>query len=58
MNTHFVSIEVDLQATLSEMQAAIEAELRNYGEPLRWAITGVNADTQKAQLEAIVTTSP
>ncbi len=56
MNTYFISVEVDLQTTPSEMQAAIKAELRNYGEPLRWAITSVNADTQKVQLEAIVTT--
>ncbi len=55
MNTHFVSIEVNLQSSPIEMQSAIEAELRKHGEPLRWAVTGVNANQQKAQVEAIVT---
>ncbi len=56
MNTHFISIEVDLQSSPLEMQSAIEAELREHGEPLRWAVTSVNASQQKAQIEAIVTT--
>lgn len=55
MNTHFISIEVDLQSSPIEMQSAIEAELRKHGEPLRWAVTSVNANQQKAQIEAIVT---
>lgn len=55
MKTHFVSVEVDLQAAPSEMQTAIVAELQAYGEPLRWAITSVNADSQTVQIEAIVT---
>ncbi len=58
MNTRFVIAEVDLQATLAEMQLAIESTLRTHGEPLRWAVTSVNAKNQKAQIEAIVTTSP
>ncbi len=58
MNTHFVTTEVDLQATLAEMQLAIESTLRTHGEPLRWAVTSVNTENQTAQIEAIVTTSP
>lgn len=56
MNTHFINIEVDLQSSPIEMQSAIEAALRKHGEPLRWAVTSVNASQQKAQIEAIVTT--
>ncbi|MBC6420060.1 MAG: hypothetical protein GDA44_15485, partial [Prochloron sp. SP5CPC1] len=33
----------------------IEAELRLRGEPLRWAITSIDKDKQKAYVEAIVT---
>ena len=55
MNTHFISIEVNLQSSPIEMQSEIEAELRRHGEPLRWAVTSVNANQQKAQIEAIVT---
>ena len=55
MNTHFISIEVNLQSSPIKMQSAIEAELRRHGEPLRWAVTSVNANQQKAQIEAIVT---
>ena len=56
MNTHFISIEVDLKSSPIEMQSAISSALRKRGEPLRWAITNVNANQQKAQVEAIVTT--
>ncbi|MCY7273117.1 MAG: hypothetical protein LH702_05065 [Phormidesmis sp. CAN_BIN44] len=56
MNTHFVTTQVDLQATPAEMQLAIESTLRTHGEPLRWAVTSVNTENQKAQIEAIVIT--
>ncbi len=56
MNTHFISLEIDLLSSPVEMRSAIEAELRDHGEPLRWAITSVNAKEQTVQIEAIVTT--
>ncbi|MGI0485246.1 hypothetical protein ACN4EK_07395 [Pantanalinema rosaneae CENA516] len=55
MTTHFITAEIDLQASPVEMQQAIEAELQKRGEPLRWAVTDVDAERQKALVEAIVT---
>lgn len=55
MTTHFITAEIDLQASPAEIQRAIEAELQKRGEPLRWAITEVNEATQKAIVEGIVT---
>ena len=57
MTTHFITAEIDLQATPQALQAEIETELQKSGEPLRWAITSVNPETQTAQVEAIVTRS-
>jgi hypothetical protein len=56
MTTHFITAEIDLQQTPTELQKAIEAELKKQGEPLRWAITAVDKEQEKATLEAVVTT--
>jgi hypothetical protein len=56
MTTHFITAEIDLQETPSELQQAIEAELKKQGEPLRWAITSVDTKINKAYVEAVVTT--
>ncbi|AFY77076.1 hypothetical protein Ple7327_1715 [Pleurocapsa sp. PCC 7327] len=55
MTTHFVSVEIDLQDNPIKLQKAVEEELKKRGEPLRWAITRVDDEKQKAQVEAIVT---
>jgi hypothetical protein len=55
MTTHFISAEIDLQETPSELQQVIETELKKQGEPLRWAVTAVDVDKQKATVEAVVT---
>lgn len=55
MITQFVTAEVDLQMSPAEMHQAIEAELKKYGEPLRWAVTDVKVKEQIAIVEAIVT---
>jgi hypothetical protein len=55
MTTHFITAEIDLQETPVQLQQAIEAELQKRGEPLRWAVTGVDTDRKIAQVEAIVT---
>ncbi len=55
MTTHFITAEIDLQETPVQLQQAIEAELQKRGEPLRWAVTQVDTERQKAQVEAIVT---
>jgi hypothetical protein len=56
MTTHFITAEVDLQTSPQELHRAIEAELQKRGEPLRWAITAVDRERQKATIEAVVTT--
>jgi len=55
MTTHFITAEVDLQSTPIKLKKEIEKQLQKEGEPLRWAITNVDTQTQKAQVEAIVT---
>jgi len=55
MTTHFITAEIDLQETPVQLQQEIEAELQKRGEPLRWAVTCVDTDRQKVQVEAIVT---
>ena len=55
MTTHFITAEIDLQATPAKLHREIETELAKRGEPLRWAITSVDENQQKARVEAIVT---
>lgn len=57
MTTHFITAEIDLQDSPQQLHRAIEAELQQRGEPLRWAVTQVNTETQKAEVEAVVTVS-
>jgi hypothetical protein len=56
MTTHFITAEIDLQETPTELQKNIEAELKKQGEPLRWAVTSVDEEEEKATVEAVVTT--
>lgn len=55
MTTHFITAEIDLQETPTELEQVIAAELQKQGEPLRWAITSVDTEKQKATVEAVVT---
>ena len=55
MTTHFITAEIDLQESPVAMQQAIEAELQKRGQPLRWAVTDVDVEQQKAYIDAIVT---
>ena len=55
MTTHFITAEIDLQETPLQLRQEIDAELQKRGEPLRWAVTRVDTERQKAQVEAIVT---
>jgi hypothetical protein len=57
MKTQFITAEIDLQETPQKMQELIEQVLQKQGMPLRWAITSVDKQRQKAQIEAIVTVS-
>ncbi|PSP15982.1 MAG: hypothetical protein BRC58_10435 [Cyanobacteria bacterium QS_8_64_29] len=56
METHWVETEVALAGRSgAQLRSAVEAELRRYGRPLRWAIVAVSADRQRGRVEAIVT---
>ncbi len=55
MTTHFITAEIDLQESPVKLHQEIEAELSKRGEPLRWAVTGVDVDQEKALVEAVVT---
>ncbi|MFM7408889.1 MAG: hypothetical protein ACKO3K_20080 [Cuspidothrix sp.] len=57
MTTHFITAEIELQETPTELEKAITAELQKQGEPLRWAITAVNKQEDTATVEAVVTTA-
>lgn len=55
MTTHFITAEIDLQENPLTLKKDIEEKLNQEGKPLRWAITHVDEDTQKAKVEAIIT---
>ena len=55
MTTHFITAEIDLQETPYKLKQEIETELAKEGEPLRWAVTKINTEKQKVEVEAIVT---
>jgi hypothetical protein len=49
-----IEIEMDITTAKGELNTAIETKLQEWGEPLRWAITTVDRETNIAQIEAIV----
>jgi hypothetical protein len=51
-----IEIEMDITATGGDLNRSIEVNLEKWGEPLRWAITAVDPETNIAQIEAIVIT--
>lgn len=55
MTTHFIEAEINLQATPTKLQKEVETELQKRGKPLRWAITNVDREQEKVQVEAVVT---
>lgn len=54
MTIESIEIEMDITAALGQLDRAIETTLQQWGEPLRWAITAVDRETNIAQIEAIV----
>jgi hypothetical protein len=56
MQTHFITLEVELQPSAQSLQAQILAQLRRQGEPLRWAIVAVDRERNIACIEAVITT--
>jgi hypothetical protein len=57
MLTQFVQVEVPLQDTPARLEQAIAQALQTHGEPLRWAITGIDQAEGVARVEAVVTIS-
>jgi hypothetical protein len=51
-----IEIEMDITAAQGNLNTAIHLQLQQWGEPLRWAITSVDRDTNIVQVEAIVIT--
>lgn len=49
-----IEIELDITELRADLTPSIEAKLQIWGEPLRWAITTVNPQTNIAKIEAIV----
>ncbi len=71
LQTKLVSLTVGLQVAEDELRKGrqgsdlmrsdalrshIETQLATHGDPLRWAVTAVDSDSQTAQVEAVVTT--
>lgn len=52
--THFITVDIPLKDVQGDLVSAIEAALAEHGEPLRWAITQVNAAAKTATVEAVV----
>ncbi len=55
MTTHFITAEIELQDSTADLQREIATTLAHHGEPLRWAVTDVNAEQQTVVVEAVVT---
>jgi hypothetical protein len=55
MITAFITTQIDLSNSPSQLHQAIATALHKYGTPLRWAITAIDADQGKVYLEAVVT---
>ncbi|MFM2304650.1 MAG: hypothetical protein RLZZ135_2062 [Cyanobacteriota bacterium] len=49
-----IETEIDLKDALGEIDRVVETTLQQWGEPLRWAITAIDRDTNIAHIEAIV----
>jgi hypothetical protein len=54
MQIESIEIEMDIADARSTLDLAIETTLQEWGEPLRWAITAVDRNTNIAKIEAIV----
>jgi hypothetical protein len=56
MTTKFVDLDIPLTPLAQDLLYQVETALRQWGEPLRWAITRVDVQKQLVHVEAIVTT--
>ena len=55
MTLHFIEAEIDLTESPADLPRAVEAELEKRGEPLRWAVTEADPESQTVTVEAVVT---
>ena len=54
MTIESIELEMDITGLLEALDTEIETKLKQWGEPLRWAITTVDRETNIAQIEAMV----
>ena len=55
IQSNFITLEIPLENSPLQMQQAIEIALKQWGDPLRWAVMEVDVSNQIAKLEAMVT---
>lgn len=55
IQSSFVTLELPLEDSPGQMETAIQIALRQWGDPLRWAVMGVDVANQSVSVEAIVT---
>ncbi len=55
MTTKFVDLDIPFTNLAQTLPQQVELALRQWGEPLRWAITRVDVAQQTVHVEAIVT---
>lgn len=54
--TRFIDLDLPLSGSAAaDLPHQVEIALRQWGEPLRWAITRIDRSQQTAHIEAIVT---
>jgi hypothetical protein len=54
MTIESIELQMDITDLLGSLNTEIEINLQKWGEPLRWAITAVDRQTNIAHIEAIV----
>ena len=57
MNTILITIELALPEPIADLPELVEQTLKQWGEPLRWAITTIDPQTKIVNIEAVVTTT-
>ncbi len=55
MQTRFITTEIELPRSPQEIPDRVMESLQVHGSLLRWAITSVNPEQQRATVEAVVT---
>ncbi len=55
MNIELKELELDWPQEISvfELKSYVLSRIKNYGEPLRWAITSLSDNSEKISIEAV-----